>query len=37
MNYLIFAFLSAFCYGTGQIIIRAVLKNGINPITATAD
>ncbi len=36
MNYVIFAFLSAFCYGTGQIIMRSVLKTGINPITATA-
>ncbi len=36
MNYLVFAFLSAFCYGIGQIIIRTVLKNGINPVTATA-
>lgn len=36
MNYVIFAFLSAFCYGTGQVIIRTVLKSGINPLTATA-
>ena len=36
MNYIIFAFLSAVCYGTGQILMRTVLKTGINPITATA-
>lgn len=36
MNYVFFAFLSAFCYGTGQVIIRTVLKSGINPVTATA-
>lgn len=36
MNYVIFAFLSALCYGTGQIIMRMVLKTGINPVTATA-
>ena len=36
MNYLVFAFLSAFCYGTGQVIMRTVLKSGINPITVTA-
>ncbi len=36
MNYLVFAFLSAFCYGTGQVIIKTVLKTGISPVTATA-
>jgi bacterial/archaeal transporter family protein len=36
MSYVIFAFLSAFCYGVGQIIMKMILKKGVNPITATA-
>lgn len=36
MSYLVFAFLSALCYGTGQVIIKKVLESGMNPVTATA-
>ncbi len=35
MNYIFYAILSAFCYGTGQLLARVALKN-IHPITATA-
>lgn len=35
MNYIFYAALSAFCYGTGQLLARVALRN-IHPITATA-
>jgi transporter family protein len=35
MNYIFYAALSAFCYGTGQLLARVALR-GIHPITATA-